>query len=209
MPLDPSAFVLEVKQPATMRNAKGHALAQSFAAPNLKKSNNRGLNGSGGPVVIVQTDGEPRIFSQMTAIDKGLLVENRLGLLSNLEDSMAPLQHSSLSASKSTIAKCRNSRGRQTGPQNPRKNKMVKQPATMRNAKGQALAQSFAALNFKKSNNRGLNGSCGPVVIVQTDGEPCIFSQMTAIDKGLLVENSELYRLDLRPDIDKKQIENY
>ncbi|RKP16361.1 hypothetical protein ROZALSC1DRAFT_25368, partial [Rozella allomycis CSF55] len=45
-------------------------------------------------------------------------------VLSNLEESMDPLQHSSSSASKTTIAKCKNSRGKQTGPQNPRKNKM-------------------------------------------------------------------------------------
>ena len=71
MPEDSAVMVIEVKKNDTFDDCLPQAMAQAASLLYFRRGMTppRGLNGSGGPIVFIRTDGERWIFSKMTCKD--------------------------------------------------------------------------------------------------------------------------------------------
>lgn len=88
MPKDAGLFVIETKTSETFSQSLAQVVAQAAALLLYRRSKipARGLNGSGGPIHFVRTDGEHWIFSRMTCEDSKLKVRHSAEYKVNIKD---------------------------------------------------------------------------------------------------------------------------
>ena len=71
MPSDASLLVVEVKAESTFNTSYAQTLSEAASLMHIRKLEKRGKNGSGGPIFMIQTDGERWKFSQLYEEDDG------------------------------------------------------------------------------------------------------------------------------------------